>query len=111
MASIEQQYDEAIELQEAGELEGAVGKLQSLLDQAPEYALASAALSVFYSKLGRHQEAVDHAQKVCDLEPDDPFSFVAMSLICQKAGRLAEAEQALGAAMEKQWAAMRKPGG
>jgi Flp pilus assembly protein TadD len=111
MANIEQQYDEAVSLQEAGELEGAVAKLQSLLADAPDYALAHAGLSVFCSKLGRHDEAVKHAQKVCELEPEDPFSFMAMSLICQKAGRLAEAEQALSEAMERQWSAVRKPEG
>jgi hypothetical protein len=32
---------------------------------------------------------------------------MAMSMICQKAGKIPEAEQALGSAMEKQWAARR----
>lgn len=109
MASVEQKYDEAIELNEAGKLEEAVGKLEALVDQAPDYALAHAGLSVFYSKQDRHDEAVEQAQKVCELEPEDPFSFMAMSLVCQKAGRLAEAELALNEAMEKQWAAARGP--
>jgi Flp pilus assembly protein TadD len=111
MASIEQQYDEAIALKEEGKLEEAVTKLEAVVEEAPEYALAHAGLSVFYSNLGRHSEAVEHAQKVCELEPDDPFSFMAMSLTCQKAGRLAEAEQALSQAMEKQWSAARHPEG
>ncbi len=104
MASVEQKYDEAIELKEAGKLEEALGKLEELARQAPEYALTHAGLSVFYSKMDRHDEAVEHARKVCELDPDDPFSFMAMSLICQKAGRLDEAETALNQAMEKQWA-------
>jgi Flp pilus assembly protein TadD len=107
MASAQQQYDEAIELKAAGKLEEAVGKLEALVDQAPDYALAHAGLSVFYSKLDRHDEAVEHAQKVCELEPEDPFSFMAKSLICRQAGRLAEAELALNEAMERQWAAAR----
>ena len=104
MASVEQKYDEAIELKEAGKSEEALGKLEALVDEAPDYALAHAGLSVFYSKMDRHDEAVEHARKVCELDPDDPFSFMAMSLICQKAGRLDEAETALNQAMEKQWA-------
>jgi predicted Zn-dependent protease len=111
MTSVEQQYDEAIRLQESGELESAVERLVALVDQAPDYALAHAGLSAFYSKMDRHDEAVEHARKVCELEPDDPFSFMAMSLICQKAGRLADAEQALSEAMEKQWSASRDPDG
>lgn len=95
MPTKEEMYDEAIATQQEGNLEEAVGKLQELLDVHPDYPLAHAALSVFYSKLEKHDEAIEHGQKVCDLEPEDPFSFVAMSLICQKAGRLREAEQAL----------------
>ena len=95
MATKEEMYDEAIRLQQQGDTEGSVGRLEELLDQHSDYALAHAALSVFYSKLEQHDQAVEHARKVCEMEPEDPFSFVAMSLICQKAGRLAEAEQAL----------------
>jgi Flp pilus assembly protein TadD len=107
MQTADQRYDEAIALQQAGSLEEAVGKLESLVADHPDYALAHSGLSVFYGKLSRHDEAIAHAQKVCELEPDDPFSFVAMSLICQRAGRTAEAERALGIAMEKQMAARR----
>jgi len=108
MPTIEQRYDEAIELQQQGKLEEAVGKLSALIADQPDYALGHAALSVFYGKLGRHDEAGEHAKKVCELEPDDSFSFMAMSLICQRAGRLPEAEEALGLAMQKQWAARRR---
>lgn len=107
MPTVEQRYDEAIELQQQGKLEEAIGKLSALIADQPDYALAHAALSVFYGKLGRNDEAVEHARKVCELEPDDSFSFMAMSLICQRAGRLPEAEEALGLAMQKQWAARR----
>ena len=98
-------YDEAVELQQQGKLDEAVGKLHELLEQDATYALAHAALSVFYGNLEKHEEAIEHSRKLCELEPDDPFSFVAMSLICQKAGRLAEAEQALMRAREAQIAA------
>ena len=107
MSTVDQMYDEAIELQQAGKLEEAVGQLERLVVDHPEYALAHAALGVFYGKLGRVDEAVEHAQRVCELAPADPFSFMALSLICQRAGRIPEAEQALGIAMEKQWAAQR----
>jgi Flp pilus assembly protein TadD len=105
MPTVDQLYDEAIAVQEAGNLEEAVGRLESLVVEQPDYALAHSALSVFYGKLGRHDEAVEHARQVCELEPDDPFSFMAMSLICQRAGRIPEAEQAMGMAIEKQWGA------
>jgi Flp pilus assembly protein TadD len=90
MATKEEMYDEAIALQQRGDVEGSV---------------AHAALSVFYSKLEKHDQAVEHARRVCELEPEDPFSFVAMSLVCQKAGRLSDAEQALMQARQAQFAA------
>jgi Flp pilus assembly protein TadD len=105
MPTVVQLYDEAIELQQAGKMEEAIGKLEGLIAENADYALGHAALSVYYGKLGRQDEAVEHARKVCELEPDDPFSFMAMSLICQRAGRLPDAEKAMGTAMEKQWSA------
>jgi Flp pilus assembly protein TadD len=108
MPTTDKLYDEAIELQQAGKLPEAVGKLEEILAANPDFALAHSALAVFYGKLSRHDEAVEHAQRVCQLEPDDPFSHMAMSLVCQRAGRLAEAEQAMSEAMEKQWAAHRQ---
>lgn len=94
MSSVDQRYDEAVALKEAGKIEEAVARLEGLLQEDPKHVLAHAALSVFYGKLEQFEQAVQHAQQVCELDPEDPFSFVAMSLICQKAGRLREAEQA-----------------
>jgi Flp pilus assembly protein TadD len=109
MPTKEELYDEAIRLQQQGNVEEAVGKLQEVVAEHPDYALAHAALSKFLSDLERHDQAVEHAQKVCELDPDDPFSFDAMSLICQKAGRLMEAEQALRGAWQVRVAAQRSP--
>jgi Flp pilus assembly protein TadD len=109
MPTVDQLYDEAIELGQADKLEEAVGRLEALIGQHPDSMLGHAALSVFYSRQGRQDEAIAHARRVCELDPDDPFSFMAMSLICQRAGRLPEAEEALGTAMEKQWAAREAP--
>ncbi len=108
MPTPEAMYDEAIELQQAGQVEEAVQKLHELVKEHPEYALAHAGLSAFYSKLERHEEAVQHAEKVCELEPDDPFNYMAKSLVSQKAGDTTVAEQAMAQAMEKQWAARRE---
>jgi predicted Zn-dependent protease len=104
MASADQMYDEAIELKEAGKLEEAMAKLEALVEQEPDFALAHAGLSVFCGTMDRHAEAVEHAQKVCELEPEDPFSFMALSIVCQKAGKIPEAEQALNQAMHNKWA-------
>lgn len=101
-------YDAAIELQQQGRIEEAVGKLQELVAHDANYALVHAALSVFCLKLDRKDEAVEHAQKVCELEAQDPFSFIALSLVCQKVGRLPEAEQAMMQARQVQYADARE---
>ena len=108
MPTADERYDAAIALQQSGKLAEAVAELERLAADEPQFALAHSALSVFYSRLQRHDDAVAEAQKVCELEPDDPFSFMSMSIICQKAGRIAEAEAAMSQAVEKQWAARRR---
>jgi tetratricopeptide (TPR) repeat protein len=107
MSTPDSLYDEAIELQQAGKLNEAVARLESLAGSHPDFALAHAALSAFYSKLGRHPEAVEHALLVCELDPDDPFSYMAKSLVCQRAGMIREAEEATAEAMNRQWASQR----
>ncbi len=105
MSSPETLYDEAIELQQAGKLDEAVAQLENLAKSQPEFALAHAALSAFYSKQGRHGEAVEQALLVCELDPEDPFSFMAKSLVCQCAGTIREAEEAMAEAMNRQYTA------
>lgn len=107
MATASERYDEAIQIQQTGDLEGAVAKLRQLIADEPNFALAHTALSVFLSKLERHEEALAHAEKVCELEPEDPFSYMSKSILSQKANRRPEAEAAMSKAMEKQWAAHR----
>jgi tetratricopeptide (TPR) repeat protein len=107
MATKEEIYDEAIVLQQEGKLAEAIGKLETLVGEEPDYALAHAAMSVFYNKLEEYDKSVQHGRRVCQLEPDDPFSFVAMSLMCQKAGKIEEAEQALLQARQVEFAARR----
>jgi Flp pilus assembly protein TadD len=105
MATVDELYDEAIAIQQRGDIAQAIERLHKLVEQDPSFALAHSALSVFYSRQDEHAMAVSHAQKVCDLEPSDPFSFVALSLVCQKAGQIAEAEQAMMRARQAQFAA------
>ena len=104
MSTKVERYDEAIALNESGKSAEALEKLEALLKEEPDYALAHSALSVFYGKLDRFEDGVEHAQRVCELEPNDPFSFVAKSMICQKAGNLAAAEEAMAKARQVEFA-------
>jgi Flp pilus assembly protein TadD len=98
MPTKEELYDQADKLKDSGDLEGAVGRLNELLAEHPDYALAHSALAVVYTRLRRHDEAIRHAQRVCELEPNDPFSYTAMSVTYQRAGKIPEAEDAMARA-------------
>ncbi|HWA97595.1 MAG TPA: scaffolding protein [Pirellulales bacterium] len=94
MPTNEEIYAEAEKLKDAGQLDAAVEKLEGLIAQSPNFALAHSALAVYLGRLKRHPEAVQHALKACELEPNDPFSFTALSVTYQRAGMIPEAENA-----------------
>ncbi len=98
MPTSDELYDEADKLKEAGQLDGAVAKLNELLAQDAGYALAHSALAVLLTRLKRHDEAIAHAQRVCQLEPNAAFSYTALSVTLQRAGKIPEAEDAMARA-------------
>ncbi len=85
MADANKLYDEADQLKDAGDLEGAATKLEEALKVDENYALAHTAMSVVLQRLGKHAEAVKHAQRACELEPNDAFSYTALSVTYQRA--------------------------
>ena len=102
MSPIDQMYDDATQLKNSGNLEGAVAKLLELVAQDPNYVLAHSALAVQMQKLGRFDEAIQHALRVVELEPKDQFSYTQLSVICQRCGRIQQAEDALAKARAMQ---------
>ena len=98
MATPDEMYDEANALKDQGDLEGAVAKLEEILQTDPNHVLTHAALGVHLQKLGRIDESIEHAVKVTELEPADSFSFTQLSVIYQRCGRIQEAEDAMARA-------------
>lgn len=78
-------YDEADRLKDDGKLDEAAAKLQEIVAQDPDFALAHSALAVVLGRLGRHEEAIEHGRKVCELQPQDAFSYTALSVTYQRA--------------------------
>jgi Flp pilus assembly protein TadD len=97
MSAINQMYNEAIKLKEAGQLADGAAKLKEILVMEPNHVFSHSALAVILQKLGKEHyvEAVAHAKKVVELDPKDPFSYTQLSVICQRCGMIAEAEDAL----------------
>lgn len=98
MPTPDELYDEASKLKNAGDLPGAVAKLQEILNVDPKHVLTHSALGVHLQKLGRPAEAITHATRVTELEPNDPFSFTQLSVILQRCGKIPEAEAAMAKA-------------
>lgn len=95
MPTREERYEAAEARKNAGDLEGAVADLESLVGEHPDFALAHSALSAWCTRLERHEQSILHARRVCELEPSDPFSFTALSMACMRGGQIAAAEEAL----------------
>lgn len=94
MPAVHEIYDEAIRLKDAGNLEGAVAKLQEVLAIDPAHTDTHSALAVYNQRLGKFDEAIAHAQKVVELLPNDAFSYTQMSVIYMRCGKIYEAEEA-----------------
>ncbi|MFQ5730740.1 MAG: tetratricopeptide repeat protein [Planctomycetaceae bacterium] len=102
MSDIDKLYNDAHELKEQGDLEGAVAKLREVLAIDETHALAHSALAVHLQKLGRFEDAIKHATRVTELESDDPFSYTQLSVICQRCGQIQAAEDAMAKSREVQ---------
>jgi Flp pilus assembly protein TadD len=98
MPSANELYDEATKLKNAGDLPGAVAKLELILTIDPNHVLTHSALGVHLQKLGRIEEAIKYATRVTELDPKDPFSFTQLSVILQRCGKIPEAEAAMAQA-------------
>ena len=95
-------YDQATELRDNGDKDGAVAKLEEAIALDPNFAVAHGMLAKLYADLAESDKAIAHAKKVVELEPDDAFSYTALSVIYQRCGRIPEAEHAKAMAYQKQ---------
>ncbi|AMV21177.1 tetratricopeptide repeat protein [Planctomyces sp. SH-PL14] len=87
-------YDAAIKLKDAGDLAGAVAKLQEVLAIDPNHVETHSALAVYFHRLGKFDDAIAHARKVVEIAPNDTFSYTQLSVIYMRCGKILEAEDA-----------------
>jgi tetratricopeptide (TPR) repeat protein len=102
MPSPNELYDQAADLRDKGDKDGAVAKLEEAIAIDPRFALGHGMLAKLYADLAEADKAIAHARQVVELEPDDAFSYTALSVIYQRCGRIPEAEHAKAMAWQKQ---------
>src|SRR5262249_489678 len=82
----------AMELQQAGDLEGAVQGYRQFLAARPREAAVQANLGVLLAHLGRFDEAITEYKKAVALDPQNGDIVRNLGLAYYKSGRIAEAE-------------------
>jgi Flp pilus assembly protein TadD len=102
MPTADELYDQAADLRDKGDKEGAVAKLEEAVALDPAFAIGHGMLAKLHADLAHADKAIMHALKVTELEPDDSFSYTALSVIYQRCGRIPEAETAKAMAYQKQ---------
>ncbi len=95
-------YDQATDLRDKGDKEGAVAILEEAVAADPNFAIGHGLLAKLYVDLARPEKAIEHAKKVVEIEPEDSFSYTALSVIYQRCGKIPEAEEAKAMSWQKQ---------
>ncbi len=85
MSDINDLYNQAEQLKDNGDNDGAVTILEQILEQEPTHVLSHLTLARIFTQIGRHAEAIQHGLKACEYEPNDAFNFTALSVTYQKA--------------------------
>lgn len=98
MLEINERYDRATALKQAGDIEAAVVQLQAIVADHPGHALSHSTLAIYLQLLDREDEAVFHAERVTQLDPQDAFAWTQFAVICQWCGRSDESERAMALA-------------
>jgi tetratricopeptide (TPR) repeat protein len=88
----------AAELQQAGDLDGAVTSYREFLGLQPNEAPVHSNLGVLLSHLGRYDEAVVEYQKALDLDPQNASIVRNLGLAYYKSGRMPDAANAFSKA-------------
>jgi len=91
---------QAMEQQQAGDLEGAVQGYREFLAARPNEAGVRSNLGVVLSHLGRFDEAVSEYKKAEALEPENSSFVLNLGLAYYKSGRIAEAAPVFSKAHE-----------
>jgi tetratricopeptide (TPR) repeat protein len=90
-------FARAVQLQQAGDREGAVAAYQALLQTQPTNVQARSNLGVVLAQLGRYQEAIDAYRAALAQAPNEPKVRLNLGIALYKAARYADAVTELAA--------------
>jgi len=90
----------AIELQHAGDTEGAVQGYRKFLAMRPNEVAAHSNLGVLLSHMGRYDEAATEYKKALELTPGNSAILLNLGLAYYKAGKIPDAAQTFSKARE-----------
>jgi len=92
MTSLQDQYDEAMFEFSKGDYDGAIVKLQAVLEQEPAHFDAQLALGMAYYRKGDYAAAIAAGHKAEQLKPNEQLVHTNLSLFYMKAGDKKTAE-------------------
>jgi tetratricopeptide (TPR) repeat protein len=95
-------FARAVQLQEAGDREGAVAAYQALLKDQPANIQARSNLGVVLAQLGRYEEAIAAYRAALTQAPDEPRVRLNLGIALYKSARYADAIGEFGAVRQAQ---------
>ena len=85
----------AVQLHQAGDMEGAIAEYRAYLKQVPDSVMAHSNLGAALSKLGHYEEAVGEYKQALEKQPGDSHIRVNLALAYFKAAQITEAAEQL----------------
>jgi len=92
MASLQEQYDDAMFEFSTDALDAAIAKLRAILEADPNYFDAQLSLGMAYFRKGDYAAAIAEGHKAEELNPKEQLVHTNLSLFYLKAGDKAKAE-------------------
>lgn len=95
-----QQFDKAVTLLGAGDLDLAIRELKSLANAYPEYSGPLVNLGIAHVKSGQLAEAEQAFKTALERNPDNPTAYNQLGIVYRQLGRFKEADGAYSRAIE-----------
>ncbi len=105
MASLQEQYDDAMFEFSTGDYDGAISKLRAVLTEEAGHFEAQLALGMAYYRKGDYATAIAEGHKAEKLKPAEQLVHTNLSLFYMKAGDKSRAEHHGGQARIASWKA------